>query len=141
MEEINKVLGEEVSFLKEAFFIPIHEGYFQDKKFLVTHADQKYVLRLFAPQEYELKKKEFAILRKMEAYQVKCPRPLALGLLKEIDSGYLLLSYLEGRKEKRPCKGSQMLSNLPLVWKQGRNYGGCTNTKRLKASVLGMIAR
>ncbi|AIQ12732.1 aminoglycoside phosphotransferase family protein [Paenibacillus durus] len=80
----------------EASIEPINNGYSGDHKYRVTQNGSSYLLRIFDDGLYRNKLAEFDALKKMEAYGVKCSRPLEIGLLPDTGLGYYVLTYIEG---------------------------------------------
>lgn len=80
---------------KEAF--EFKKGYSSDEKFLIHMQDgkNKLLLRMFALEALELKKKEYSILERMQDYDVTCSKPISIGAVG--NRGYMITSYLDGK--------------------------------------------
>ncbi|GAA0375685.1 aminoglycoside phosphotransferase family protein [Bacillus horti] len=75
----------------------INKGYSHDQKLLVLlENDEKALLRLAKQEEFKAKEQEFQHLEALQGFGVKCPQPLAVGRIPELDYCYFLLSFLEG---------------------------------------------
>ncbi|QWU13551.1 Predicted kinase, aminoglycoside phosphotransferase (APT) family [Paenibacillus sophorae] len=79
-----------------ATIIPINKGYSGDHKYRVMQNGSSYLLRIFDGGLYRNKQTEFEVLKTMEAYGVKCSRPLEIGRLPDAGLGYYVLTYIEG---------------------------------------------
>ena len=74
---------------------PIHAGFSSDKKYIVKKNETSYLLRTFAQSNLDEKRREFDVLRLMFDNDVKCSRPIELGLV-DADTAYMLLTFIEG---------------------------------------------
>ncbi|WP_449620071.1 aminoglycoside phosphotransferase family protein [Robertmurraya sp. Marseille-Q9965] len=77
--------------------IEIKKGFSSDDKFLIHTKDdnKKLLLRVFNLEDLDPKRTEYAILEKMQEYQVTCSRPISIG---EIENrGYMITSYIDGK--------------------------------------------
>lgn len=77
--------------------IEIKKGFSSDEKFLIHTQDdnKKLLLRVFNLEDLDPKRTEYAILEKMQEYQVTCSRPISIG---EIENrGYMITSYIDGK--------------------------------------------
>lgn len=99
---------DQIPFLQEGnvHIDQIHKGYSIDCKFIVIRDLHKYLLRTFDQKYYPAKQQEFEALRKMQEYDVACSRPLEIGTIGVNETGYMILSYMEGRD------GSEVLPEL-----------------------------
>ena len=86
----------------------ITKGYSNDKKFVVRCSNGNLVLlKIFPLQDYVSKQQEYEILEHMAAYDVRCSRPMAIGEIAEQESGYMIVSYIEGED------GEEAVPKLP----------------------------
>ncbi|MDT3425572.1 aminoglycoside phosphotransferase (APT) family kinase protein [Paenibacillus forsythiae] len=79
-----------------ASILPIDKGYSGDQKYRVIQNGSSYLLRIFDVGLYRNKLAEFEVLKTMEAYGVRCSRPLEIGILPDTGLGYHVLTYIEG---------------------------------------------
>lgn len=77
--------------------IKINKGFSTDEKYLIHMPEgrDELFLRLFNPEQMESKKIEYSILEKMQDYNIKCLKPIAIGQIDE--KGYMITSYIEGK--------------------------------------------
>jgi len=84
---------------------PIHKGLSTDEK-LIAHMpnNEKLLLRIFDLAEFEQKRLEYEVIKKIEGFGVKCSLALACGKLLDYNKAYMLLTYIEGddAKEELP---------------------------------------
>lgn len=107
---MEQLLIERIPFLQGDVQIePIHQGYSSDKKYIVLRDDEKFLLRTFDPKHYSSKVMEFAVLLRMKEYNVKCSRPLEVGILEDLGIGFMVLSFIEGDD------AAEVLSKLSLT--------------------------
>ncbi|WP_145946830.1 phosphotransferase family protein [Paenibacillus sp. Y412MC10] len=76
---------------------PLEKGFSDARKFVLYQVDNPvYLLRIHEGSTYARQRMEFKLLRKHEANQVRCSKPLVAGLAGHLDLCYLLLSYIPG---------------------------------------------
>ncbi|WP_220376656.1 phosphotransferase [Paenibacillus sp. VMFN-D1] len=76
---------------------PLEKGFSDARKFVLYQADTPvYLLRIHEGSMYFRQRMEFELLRKHEANQVHCSKPLVAELVGHLDLCYLLLSYIPG---------------------------------------------
>lgn len=79
----------------------INKGWSGDKKYYVDmKSGEKCLLRISDMAEYENKKTEFEIMKKMIGYDIKMSRPIDFGICNNGKSVYQLLSWCEGNEAK-----------------------------------------
>ncbi|RED32233.1 aminoglycoside phosphotransferase family protein [Paenibacillus sp. VMFN-D1] len=78
----------------------IHKGYSSDGKYIVhdSNGHPQYILRTYNIDQVENKKLEFSRLKMMEKHDVKCSRPIEIGVLPEQELGYMIVSFIEGNE-------------------------------------------
>lgn len=78
----------------------IHKGYSSDGKYIVydSNGHPQYILRTYNIDQDENKKLEFSRLKMMEKHDVKCSRPIEIGVLPEQELGYMIVSFIEGNE-------------------------------------------
>ena len=77
---------------------PVNKGWSDDQKYRVIKRDGKTcLLRLTDASKYELKKKEYEIIRKYSSLGFLMSQPLDFGVTAEGSKVYVLLSWVEGR--------------------------------------------
>ncbi|WP_308635533.1 aminoglycoside phosphotransferase family protein [Paenibacillus silvisoli] len=76
----------------------IDKGYSSDDKYMVYDGQggRQYILRTYGIDQDEGKRVEFERLQMMEQHDVKCSKPIAIGVLPEQALGYMIVSYIEG---------------------------------------------
>ncbi|MFB5265753.1 aminoglycoside phosphotransferase family protein [Paenibacillus enshidis] len=76
----------------------IHKGYSSDDKYMVYDGSgcPQYVLRTFSMDHENSKQLEFRSLEWMEQHDVKCSRPVEMGVLPDQGLGYMIVSFIEG---------------------------------------------
>ncbi|GFN32308.1 aminoglycoside phosphotransferase family protein [Paenibacillus xylaniclasticus] len=76
----------------------VHKGYSSNDKYIVhdSNGHPRYILRTYSIDQDKYKKLEFNGLRMMEKHDVKCSRPIEIGVLPEQDLGYMIISFIEG---------------------------------------------
>ena len=76
----------------------ITKGWSSDEKYIIeTHNGQKLLLRISDISDYEGKKKEFEIVQKYSKLGFAMSSPVDFGICNEGKSGYMLLTYVEGK--------------------------------------------
>lgn len=78
----------------------IHKGYSSDGKYIVfdSNGDPQYILRTYSVDQDKDKRLEFSRLKMMEKHDVKCSRPIEVGVLPEQNLGYMIVSFIEGNE-------------------------------------------
>jgi aminoglycoside phosphotransferase (APT) family kinase protein len=75
--------------------VKINKGFSADDKHVVIQKDDsKLLLRIFDLSVFDSKKSEYAILERMQDYNINCSKPIRIG--KMSNNGYMLTSYIEG---------------------------------------------
>lgn len=74
----------------------ITDGYSEDRKFRIFKNGTSYLLRTFDRQRTSEKEKEFRALEKMHELNVRCSRPLEMGILPDVELAYMLLTFIDG---------------------------------------------
>ncbi|QTM98996.1 phosphotransferase [Sediminibacillus dalangtanensis] len=72
------------------------KGFSADSKFLIQAEREKYLLCFADKQDYEKKRRQFRLLKKMIEMGVRAPIPVEVGLLDDRKSCYSIYSFLEG---------------------------------------------
>lgn len=76
----------------------IEKGYSTDKKYLVTtDLGEHLLLRISDVSEFDIKKKEYDIIRKFTKSGFTMSEPLSFGICNNGNSVYMILSWVEGR--------------------------------------------
>ena len=79
----------------------INKGWSNDKKYYVETRDQeRLLLRISAVSEYDEKKKEFEIMKKLATVGVNMSQPIAFGICDNGKSVYQLLCWVDGEEAK-----------------------------------------
>ncbi|OZB96246.1 phosphotransferase family protein [Paenibacillus sp. XY044] len=103
---------------------PLEKGYSDARKFILYQADTPvYLLRVHEGSAYARHRVEFELLRKHEANQVRCSKPLVVELARHLDLCYLLLSYIPG------VSGEEV---LPGLSPEAQLHQGAAAGKELK---------
>lgn len=78
----------------------IHKGYSSDGKYIVHGCNgvPPYILRTYNIHQDKEKRLEFSRLEMLEKHDVKCSRPIEIGVLPEQELGYMIVSFLEGNE-------------------------------------------
>lgn len=86
---------------------PLEKGFSDARKFVLYQADTPvYLLRVHEGRAYARQRLEFELLRKHEANQVRCSKPLMAGLAGYLDLCYLfLLTYIPGVSGEEDLSG------------------------------------
>lgn len=81
----------------------IHKGYSNDGKYIVydNSGAPQYILRTYSSDQDKSKRLEFSRLQLMEKHDVKCLRPIEIGVLTEQNLGYMIVSYVEGNEASK----------------------------------------
>lgn len=80
---------------------PITKGWSDDKKYYVEmQSGERCLLRISDIAEYEMKKTEFEVMKKMSVYGIKMSRPVDFGVCDYGKSVYQLLSWCDGEEAK-----------------------------------------
>ncbi|MEK5640862.1 MULTISPECIES: phosphotransferase family protein [Paenibacillus] len=96
-ERIRKLLTEIREQVEHDRAEPLEKGFSDARKFVLYQADTPvYLLRIHEGRMYARQRMEFELLRKHEANQVRCSKPLVAELVGHLDLCYLLLSYIPG---------------------------------------------
>lgn len=109
---------EKLPYLDWETLMRINRGWSSDKKYKVRALNGKNcLLRLADADRFELKKKEYEIIRKFAAIGIPMSRPLAFGLCEK--AVFILLSWVEGEDLE------SVLPNLPEAeqYRLGREAG------------------
>ena len=109
---------EKLPYLDWETLMRINRGWSSDKKYKVRALNGKNcLLRLADADRFELKKKEYEIIRKFAALGIPMSRPLAFGLCEK--AVFILLSWVEGEDLE------SVLPNLPEAeqYRLGREAG------------------
>lgn len=100
---------------------PIHKGWSNDKKFYVeTKSGEKWLLRLSALSEYEDKKREFDIIKRMSAIGINMSQPIDFGICNGGKSVYQLLTWCEGEEAKELLPLLPQQEQYEFGWKAGQ---------------------
>ncbi|AWB44519.1 aminoglycoside phosphotransferase [Paenibacillus sp. CAA11] len=97
-EDLAQAVKAEVPLLRKlAELREIHKGYSPDRKFEAAADGRRYLLRIYEQRLVARKQEEFKILQELhERHDVRCSRPLGIGMLSGLGLGYMLLTYIEG---------------------------------------------
>lgn len=72
---------------------PLNKGWSNDRKYYIETVDgRRLLLRVSDISEYERKKTEFEMMKRVAALGVPMPQPLDFGICDQGKSGYLLLT-------------------------------------------------
>jgi aminoglycoside phosphotransferase (APT) family kinase protein len=101
MESIS-ILQNRIHSLKSAIRIEeISKGFSSDKKYTVFfNDDKKYLLRICNIEDYERKKTKFKILNEMQKFKVNSPKPIEMGVIKDLGICFNIFSFIEGEDAK-----------------------------------------
>ncbi len=98
----------------------ISKGWSSDNKFLVeTKTGKKLLLRLSDIEQYNIKKKEYEIIKKYSELGIVMSLPIEFGICNKGKKTYMLLTWVEGKDLE------EVLSDLPedKQYKLGREAG------------------
>jgi serine/threonine-protein kinase len=88
---------------------PVDKGWSEDKKYCIETADnRKLLLRISDISQYDRKKTEFEMMKRVYACAVPMSEPLDFGMCESGGSVYILLSWCEGRS------ADEVLTSLPV---------------------------
>ncbi len=73
----------------------LNKGWSSDIKLILKSKDFKYLLRISSIDKYEIKKKQFALLHRIDNLNIYCSKPIGFNKLND-NYCYMLLSWLEG---------------------------------------------
>lgn len=77
---------------------PVSKGWSGDKKYFVrTESGEKLLLRLADIGQYDIKNKEYEIIKKYSETGIKMSLPIEFGVCNERKNVYMLLTWIEGR--------------------------------------------
>ncbi|WP_141502897.1 aminoglycoside phosphotransferase family protein [Paenibacillus luteus] len=76
----------------------INKGYSDDQKFIVEKNGVLYLLKGFAMEELIAKQAEYDAICQMQKFDVRCSKPITIGLLPQGNIGYMVLTYVEGEE-------------------------------------------
>lgn len=95
---------------------PIDKGWTNDKKYYIeTYDGRRLLLRISDASEYEHKKTQYDMLKRVSELDIPMPRPMDFGLCSDNRNVYLLLTWVEGEDVE---------SALPTMSKTEQyNYG------------------
>lgn len=78
--------------------VPVSKGWSSDKKYLIiTNTEEKLLLRLSDIGQFEVKKKEYDIIKKYAEIGIKMSEPIGFGVCNDGRSVYMLLTWIEGQ--------------------------------------------
>lgn len=120
---------------------PINKGWSSDKKYYVeTKNGEKLLLRVSNISQYEEKKREFDIMKKMATLGINMSIPLDFGVCNNGKSVYQILTWIDGieAKELLPslsekeqyeygCKAGKMM----LKMQEAENYPSTSNWEKI----------
>lgn len=100
--------------------VQINKGFSSDEKYLIHMFDdrEKLFLRTFDLDQFESKKIEYSILKKMQDYEIACPKPIAIGKMKE--KGYMVLSYIKGTDAEKEIVSLPYEEQFAIGFKAGK---------------------
>ncbi|MCM3746932.1 aminoglycoside phosphotransferase family protein [Paenibacillus pasadenensis] len=89
----------------------IDKGYSNDDKYIIFNAEEKpqYILRIYPIEVSSNKRSDFEALKRMELQGINCSRPIEIGVLPELELGYMVVSFIDGHEAK---------DALPLISEQ-----------------------
>jgi aminoglycoside phosphotransferase (APT) family kinase protein len=94
----------------------IHKGYSSNDKYLVYDRGgcPQYILRTFRSELENNKRLEFGSLIWMEEQEVRCSRPVEMGVLPDHGIGYMVVSFIEGNEaaEELPLLTAEQQFNI-----------------------------
>ncbi|MCR8642909.1 aminoglycoside phosphotransferase family protein [Paenibacillus sp. N1-5-1-14] len=78
----------------------IHKGYSSDEKYIIYNSEgtAQYVFRTYSMDQDANKRLEYNNLQLMEQYDVRCSKPIEIGVLPEQKLGYMIVSFVEGNE-------------------------------------------
>ena len=80
---------------------PVEKGWSSDKKYYIeTAADEKLLLRVADIIEYERKKKEIDVMKRISALGINMSQPIDFGICNGGKNVYTLLTWCEGKEAK-----------------------------------------
>ena len=88
--------------VREARIEPLNKGWSSDRKFIVETTDkQKFLLRVSEFSEYEQKRAEYKVLKRMADLGVPAPLPVDFGVCSNGKSVYQLLTWIDGEDAEK----------------------------------------
>lgn len=100
---------------------PIPKGWSSDKKYYVETVDgKKLLLRISDRSEYEEKRREFDIMKRMSATGINMSLPIDFGRCNDGKSVYQLLTWVEGEEAKELLPSLSEKEQYDFGWKTGQ---------------------
>lgn len=100
---------------------PINKGWSSDKKYYVeTSNGEKLLLRVSPISEYEDKKREFEIMKRMSVIGINMSQPIDFGIFNDGKSVYQLLTWCEGEEAKELLPLLSEQEQYEFGWKAGQ---------------------
>ncbi|CQR72078.1 Phosphotransferase enzyme family protein [Sporomusa ovata DSM 2662] len=80
---------------------PIYKGWSDDKKYhIVTNGGAQFLLRISDISKYEVRKKDYETLKRLDEIDVLISRPIDFGVCNKGTHVYFLLAWIEGKDVK-----------------------------------------
>lgn len=113
----------------------INKGWSNDKKYYVETRDQeRLLLRISAVSEYDEKKKEFEIMKKLATVGVNMSQPIAFGICDNGKSVYQLLCWVDGEEAKEVLPSLSVKEQYDFGWEAGQMMLKMQNAESYPAS-------
>lgn len=143
----------------------ISKGWSKDTKYYITTMDeQHFLLRISDIAQYEVKKKEYEIIKKYSMLGIHMSMPIDFGTCNDGNNVYMLLTWIEGndledvlselsereqyqlgRKAGEILKRIHSIkidsSDRPIETKKSKNFCSCHAMKNHKLELLAMMLR
>lgn len=78
----------------------IKKGFSSDRKFVIHRQNEKLLLRVAKLVECNSKNEEYTVLQSLAQLNVKASRPIEIGQIENLDTCYMILTYLDGDDAK-----------------------------------------
>lgn len=100
---------------------PVHKGWSSDRKYYVeTGNGEKLLLRVSDISEYDDKKYEFDMMKRMSAVGINMSQPIDFGICDDGKSVYQLLTWCEGSEAKELLPSLSDQEQYEFGWKAGQ---------------------
>lgn len=99
---------------------PIYKGWSNDRKYYITTMDEKQLLlRISDIDQYEVKKKEYEIIKKYSMLGIHMSMPIDFGICNDGTNVYMLLTWIEGNDLEDVLSGLSEKEQYQLGRKAG----------------------
>lgn len=100
---------------------PIHKGWSSDKKYYIeTNNGERLLLRISDISQYEDKKREFDITKKMAAVNINMSQPIDFGICNGGKNVYQILTWCDGEEAKKLLPVFSEEEQYKFGWEAGQ---------------------